>query len=93
MHMMLNYEKPMDFVIGTGKLHSVRDFLDVAFSELNLKYQDYIKHDPRFNRPAGNKLVANPKRANELLGWKPSITFEEMVRQMVRADFDYYKNS
>lgn len=91
MHMMLNYQSAQDFVIGTGKLHTVRQFLDVAFGELGLKYQDYIKHDPKFNRPAGNKLISNPKKANELLGWKPSISFEDMVREMVRSDFDYYK--
>ncbi|MFZ4712588.1 MAG: GDP-mannose 4,6-dehydratase [Bacteriovoracaceae bacterium] len=91
MHLMLNYSKATDFVIGTGKLHTVRDFLDVAFGELGLKYQDHIKHDPKFNRPIGNKLVGNPQKAHDLLGWKPTIAFDQMVREMVRSDYDYYK--
>lgn len=91
MHLMLNYKTAEDFVIGTGKLNTVRKFLEVAFGELDLKYEDYVKFDPRFSRPVGNKLVANPTKANELLGWKPTITFEEMVRQMVKSDYDHFK--
>jgi GDPmannose 4,6-dehydratase len=91
MHLMLAQEKPNDYVIGTGVLHKVRDFLDIAFSELGLKYQDYLVIDEKFNRPNSSTLVANPKKAMESLKWKPSITFEEMVRLMVKSDFDYYK--
>lgn len=90
MHLMLNQDHPDDFVIGTGQLHSVRQFLEIAFSELGLKYQDYLVHNVKFDRPIGNKLVANPKKAFEKLGWKPQMKFEDLVRAMVRNDFEHF---
>lgn len=90
MHLMLNQAAPDDFVIGTGELHSVRQFLEIAFSELGLKYQDHLVHNKKFDRPIGNKLVANPKKAFDKLGWKPEMKFEDLVRSMVRNDYDHF---
>jgi GDPmannose 4,6-dehydratase len=90
MHLMLNQDQPDDFVIGTGVLHTVRDVLQISFGELGLDYQQYLVYEPRFDRPAGRKLVANPAKAREKLGWQPEMPFEEMIRQMVRTDLQYF---
>jgi GDPmannose 4,6-dehydratase len=90
MHLMLNQDTPDDFVIGTGVLHSVRDILEIAFNELGLHYQDHLVYEARFDRPAGRKLVANPAKAREKLGWVPERSFEDMIREMVRNDLQYF---
>lgn len=84
---MLQGDRPEDYVIGTGITHSVREFCEMAFSHLGLDYCDYVIQDPRFYRPAEvDLLVANPAKANEILGWKPKVTFEELIYRMVEAD-------
>jgi GDPmannose 4,6-dehydratase len=84
---MLQQGEPQDFVIGTGKTHSVRDFCQIAFSHVGLDYCDYVVQDPRFYRPAEvDMLVSNPEKARERLGWQPNVGFEELVRLMVDAD-------
>lgn len=88
-HLMLSQPQPDDFVIGTGRLHTVRDILLIAFNELGLDYEQYLVIDPRFNRPAGNILVANPAKALQKLGWKAEKSFEDMIREMVYADLAY----
>lgn len=89
MHLMLQGEDPDDYVIGTGRAHSVREFCEVAFGELGLDYRDHVKVDPGLFRPAEvNLLVADPSRARERLKWEPSCSFEELVREMVRADLE-----
>ena len=87
MWMMLQEDKPDDYVIGTGVTHSVRELCEAAFSYVGLDYLKYVIQDPMFYRPAEvDLLVSGPKKANQQLGWKPSIGFEELIRMMVDAD-------
>lgn len=90
MWLMLQQETPDDFVVCTGKTHSVREFCEAAFGYVGLDYRDFVIQDPRFYRPADvDLLVGNPKKAEEKLGWTPSVSFEELVRMMVDADIKY----
>lgn len=86
---MLQNEEPEDFIVGTGETHSVREFCDMAFSYLDMNYQDYVIQDPRFYRPAEvDLLVANPSKAREKIGWDPKVSLEELVQMMVDADME-----
>ena len=92
MHCMLQQKKPEDFVIGTGETHSVREFLQIVFEDLNLNYEDFLVIDQRFYRPAEVEiLVADPSKAREKLGWDPKVTFTEIALKMVRYDYDNLK--
>lgn len=87
MRLMLQQEEPRDFVIGTGETHTVQDFVEAAFSCLDLDWRDHIVIDPKFVRPAEvDLLISNPRRAREELGWVPKVSFRELVRMMVDAD-------
>jgi len=87
MHLMLQQEEPDDFVVGTGETHTVREFCELAFAEAGLDYRDHVVVDPRFLRPAEVELLlADPTRARERLEWEPTISFEGLVTEMVRAD-------
>ena len=87
MWMMLQQDAPDDYVVATGETHSVREFLEIAFSHVGLKYEDYVVIDPEFIRPAEVELLlGNPKKAHEKLGWKPEVSFEQLVTMMVDAD-------
>ena len=87
MWMMLQQEKPNDYVIATGETHSVKEFLQIAFNYVNLNWQDYVKFDKRYLRPAEvDLLIGDSTKAQEQLGWKPSVTFEQLVSLMVEAD-------
>lgn len=87
MWMMLQQDEAEDFVLGTGVTHSVREFCELAFSHLGLDYRQYVVQDPRFFRPAEvDLLVADPTKAHQKLGWRPTVSFEELVRMMVEAD-------
>ena len=87
MWLMLQQENPGDYVIGTGITHSVRDLIDVAFSYLDLDWNEYVVQDPRFLRPAEvDLLVADPSRARKELGWEPVVDFETLIKTMVDAD-------
>jgi GDPmannose 4,6-dehydratase len=89
---MLQQEQPDDYVVGTGQTHSVRELCQVAFGHLGLNYEDWVKVDPRFMRPADvNLLVSDPTKARTVLGWKPSVSFEELVIMMVEADLQRMK--
>lgn len=84
---MLQQEKPEDYVIGTGESHSVRDFLDEVFSYVDLEFENHIIIDPRYFRPTEvESLIADAKKAQENLRWKPKINFADLVRIMVDAD-------
>ncbi len=84
---MLEQDRPEDYVICTGETHSVRELCEVAFGHLDLDYQDYVKVDPRFIRPAEvDLLVGDPSKARKSLGWEPTVSFEELVVMMVEAD-------
>lgn len=87
MWMMLQHHTPDNFVIGTGETHSVREFCELAFGYLGLNYQDYVVQDPKFYRPAEvDLLISDPSHANNELGWKPSVSFKELVEMMVESD-------
>ena len=94
MHAMLQQNAPDDFVIGTGQTHSVREFVQIVFEELELNYEDHLIIDPRFYRPAEVEiLVANPAKAREKLGWNPKVNFKELALSMVQADYDILKKN
>jgi GDPmannose 4,6-dehydratase len=87
MWMMLQQDIPDDYVVCTGKTHSVREFCEAAFGHVGLNYEDYVVQDERFYRPAEvDLLVGDPKRAYEQMGWQPKVSFERLVEMMVDAD-------
>ncbi len=87
MWLMLQQQEPDDYVVATGETHSIREFLDVAFGYVNLNWHDYVEFDPRYLRPAEvDLLVGDPTKAKQKLDWKPSVSFEELVKLMVDAD-------
>ena len=87
MWMMLQQPEPDDYLVATGETHSVREFVDLAFSYVGLDYRDYVVTDPTLFRPAEvNLLLGDATKARTKLGWKPSIAFEALVREMVDAD-------
>jgi len=87
MWLMLQQDKPGNYVISTGKNHSVREFCELAFGYVDLDYKDYVVTDPRFVRPAEvETLLGNSSLAKKVLGWEPEVSFEEMVKIMVEAD-------
>jgi len=93
MWLMLQQEEPDDYVIATGKTHSIRDFLDAAFSHVKIDdWTPYIKQDPRFMRPAEvDVLRGDYQKAKTELGWNPDVNFDELVARMVRSDIDKIK--
>jgi len=87
MWLMMQQDKPDDFVIGTGETHSVREFLCVAFTYVGLDWGKYVKIDPKFYRPSEvNYLCADAGKAKRILGWQPKTSFNKLVQRMV--DFD-----
>jgi GDPmannose 4,6-dehydratase len=85
--LMLQQERPEDYVIATGETHSVRDFLEEAFSYVNLDWQDYVEIDPWYYRPAEvDLLVGDASKAKRELHWEPRVKFKDLVRLMVDAD-------
>ena len=87
MWLMLQQEHPDDYVVATGETHSVEEFLEKAFGYVNLRWQDYVAFDERYLRPAEvDLLIGDPTKAQQRLGWAPSVTFDELVRLMVEAD-------
>lgn len=86
MFRMLMYDEPEDFVIATGETHSVQEFLQQAYTRVGLDYRDYLRYDPDLTRPSDPPvLLGDPSKARDLLGWKPTVTFEELVNRMVDA--------
>ena len=84
---MLQQDRPGDYVVATGKMHSVRDFAQLAFSLVDLNYEDHVKTDKEFYRPAEiDLLLGDPAKAHKELGWKAETTFESLVEEMVDAD-------
>ncbi|HWS87086.1 MAG TPA: GDP-mannose 4,6-dehydratase [Pyrinomonadaceae bacterium] len=89
MHLMLQQDAPDDYVIATGETHTVREFCELAFAEVGLDYRDYVRVDEKFYRPAEvDLLVGDAGKARSALGWRPTYTFEEMIKEMVRADLE-----
>jgi GDPmannose 4,6-dehydratase len=86
---MLQRPTPEDYVVGTGRTHSVRELVEVAFSHAGLDWRDYVVTDPAFIRPAEvDLLIADPTKARTELGWAPRTSFEELIRMMVDADIE-----
>lgn len=86
---MLQQDKPDSYVIGMGETHSVREFCEIAFSHVDLDYNDYVMQDEKFYRPAEvDLLISDPTKARVVLGWEPSVTFKELVTMMVDADLE-----
>jgi GDPmannose 4,6-dehydratase len=86
---MLQQDEPQDFVIATGVTHSVRELVELAFSLVDLRWEDYVTIDPKLVRPAEVDLLRGDwTKARERLGWRPKVDFEELVRMMVEADLD-----
>ncbi|MBW7881365.1 MAG: GDP-mannose 4,6-dehydratase [Caldilineaceae bacterium] len=89
MWLMLQQDRPADYVIGTGEAYTVREFLDAAFGYANLDWHDYVAIDPRYYRPNEvDYLLADAARARAELGWSPRVRFHELVRIMVDADLE-----
>jgi len=87
MWLMLQHSEADDYVVATNETHSIREFLDIAFNHVNLDWQNYVKFDQRYLRPAEvDILIGDATKAKEKLGWEPSITFEELVKLMVDSD-------
>ena len=87
MWLMLQQDQPDDFVIATGRTHSVREFLEEAFASQGLHWADYVEIDPRYYRPNEvDVLLGDASKAKRVLGWAPTTTFPELVRLMVDAD-------
>jgi len=95
MWLMLQQDEPDDYVVATGKCHSIRDFLSEAFSLVGIEdWKDYIIQDPRFMRPAEvDVLVGDSSRAKNNLGWEPKTSFKELVSIMVNSDIEILKKS
>jgi GDPmannose 4,6-dehydratase len=92
MWLMLQQDEPDDYVISTGETHSVRELCEVAFSHLDLNYEDYVVIDEKFYRPAEvDLLIGDASKGKEKLGWEPTVTFEQLVQIMVDADMEALK--
>ena len=89
MWLMLQQDRPDDYVIATGETHSVREFLDEAFGCLDLDWREYVRQDPRYLRPSEvDLLLGDASKARRVLNWKPRVTFRELVRKMIDSDLE-----
>jgi GDPmannose 4,6-dehydratase len=87
MYLMLQQDKPDDYVIATGQARSVRDFLDAAFGHLNINWRKHVEIDPRLFRPTEvDMLLGDASKACRVLGWSPKVNFEELVKMMIEAE-------
>lgn len=94
MWLMLQQDEPRDYVIATGKTHTVERLLDVAFGHVGLNWRDYTVQDQKFMRPAEvDLLVGDATKARQALGWQPEITFEELIGMMVDADLKMLRDN
>ena len=84
---MLQQDSPDDYVLATGEMHSVKEFLAEAFGYVGLDWEKYVKHDSRYERPSEvDQLLGDPTKARTVLGWTPTVTFKELVKMMMDAD-------
>ncbi|MEW6411987.1 MAG: GDP-mannose 4,6-dehydratase [Candidatus Zixiibacteriota bacterium] len=87
MWLMLQQDEPADYVVATGKTHSVEDFVRLAFAHVDIDYKKYVVTDPRFVRPAEvDLLLGDPSLAKKKLGWQPEVSFEQLIKMMVDSD-------
>jgi GDPmannose 4,6-dehydratase len=85
--LMMQQEKPDDFVIATGQTHSVREFLDEVFGYLKIDWEKHVEIDPKYYRPTEvDLLLGDPSKAKRILGWQPKITFRQLAKMMIEAD-------
>jgi len=92
MWLMLQQAEPGDYVVATGEAHSVREFVELAFSRAGLDWEKHVVQDPRFMRPAEVEMLrGDASRAREVLGWEPEVSFQELVEMMVDADLERYR--
>src|SRR5262249_5556753 len=82
----LQQDEPDDYVIGTGQLHTVEELVQIAFDHVGLDWRRHVVVDPQFYRPEEAVLVANPAKAHQRLGWRPEVSFTELVQRMVDHD-------
>jgi GDPmannose 4,6-dehydratase len=89
MWLILQRDQPDDYVVATGETHSVREFLQEAFSYAGLDWKEFVVVDPKYFRPAEvDVLLGDPTKARTVLGWKPKVSFKDLVRIMVDADME-----
>jgi GDPmannose 4,6-dehydratase len=94
MWLMLQHEKPDDYVVATGEVHSVREFVETAFAVVDLPWAKYVKRDPAFDRPIEpTRLVGCADKIRKTLKWKPSGTFQDLVREMVQGEVELLSKS
>lgn len=94
MHLMLQQPEPDDYVVATGESHTVRDLCELAFAVADLDYRDWVVVDPRFTRPSEvESLVGDSTKVRRALGWTPSVSFAELVREMVEFDLANVRKS
>lgn len=94
MWLMLQQDKPDDFVIATGETYTVREFVEIAFQHVGLNWKDYVVQDPQFMRPAEvDLLLGDPSKAKQILEWQPEVSFEKLVKMMVESDLKRLENS
>jgi GDPmannose 4,6-dehydratase len=92
MWLMLQQDKPDDYVVGTNETHSVKEFCQVAFGHLGLDWEKYVKYDQRYERPAEVELlIGDPAKAKRQLGWEPKVRFKELVKLMIDHDLELAK--
>jgi GDPmannose 4,6-dehydratase len=90
---MLQQKVSDDYVVATGEMHSVREFLELAFDRVKLDWKQYVEIDPRYCRPAEvDVLLGDASKARRVLGWEPKVSFEELVAMMIDADIELARN-
>ncbi|MBA7701382.1 GDP-mannose 4,6-dehydratase [subsurface metagenome] len=91
MWLMLQQDEPEDYVIASGESHSVREFLETAFNYVDLDYHDYLRVDDKLYRPSEvNILQGDASKSHKKLNWSPTVSFEELVKEMVESDLEWY---
>jgi GDPmannose 4,6-dehydratase len=87
MWVMLQQDKPDDYVVATNETHTVKEFIQETFGLLNLEWEKYVNYDARYERPAEVELlIGDPAKAKQQLGWEPKVKFKELVKIMTEAD-------
>jgi GDPmannose 4,6-dehydratase len=93
MHAILNADQPDHYVIATGVTHTIQNFLELVFGELDLDYEEYLVIDPEFFRPKEEvPLIGDAGKIRSQLQWEPKVSFEELVRKMVQSDLEYFQS-
>jgi GDPmannose 4,6-dehydratase len=93
MWLMLQQDEPEDYVIATGESHTVRDFLETAFDIVELDFRDFLVIDDSLYRPSEvNVLQGDASKARKKLGWQPTMSFHELIREMVESDLAWYSD-